>query len=185
MISNNDFSWAEAGGRIRGRRCLLGMSQQRLADAAAITQNGIYRIEAGTTNPQLSTLRRIAVALGCSVRDLVVGIPENEPALADRFRSVRRVVESGDNAALRMLDGGIEGAEALLERSGRQRAMPSRRIIAKGEGRHDSVNDLLWQTRTLRRRSKLDAAGVVQPVQKAEKPFRNPSARNEAKSQND
>jgi transcriptional regulator with XRE-family HTH domain len=76
----------------------------------------VFRLEAGETNPQLATLRQVAAALKCSVRDLVAGSSESSSILAERVRQVRRVVEAGDETALRILDSGLEAAEALLDR---------------------------------------------------------------------
>lgn len=175
MIRDDDFSWVEVGSRIRDRRILRRISQQTLADAAGITQNAVFRIEAGDTNPQLSTLRQIAKALGCSIRDLVVGVPENAPILLERLRRVKMVVESGDQAALRAIDNGIETAEALLERSGVRREAPPLKRILKGEGRHSVADDLLLMHGPIRRRSEVDELPGSTAVKKANKPFGNSS----------
>jgi transcriptional regulator with XRE-family HTH domain len=116
------------------------MSQQALADASGITQNGVIRIESGGTNPQLTSLQQIALALKCTVRDLMIGA--SEPILAERFRRVKRVIESEDPAALRAMDNGIETAEALLERAGGPIGLPPLRV--KDEGRRSPADDLLW-----------------------------------------
>jgi transcriptional regulator with XRE-family HTH domain len=121
MALEKDFSWREVGARIRDLRKQLDMSQQALADAAKITQNGVFRLEAGATNPQLTTLQRIAAALECSVRYLVSGAPDREPAYADRYQRIQRIVESGDDIAIRAMDGGLVSAEELLERGGSRR----------------------------------------------------------------
>jgi transcriptional regulator with XRE-family HTH domain len=124
MTSATDFTWAELGDRIRHRRLRLGLSQKALAIAAGITQNGVFRLEAGETNPQLTTLQEVAAALKCSVRDLVAGSSSLPPILDQRYRRVKRVVESGDTAAIKAMDNGLELAEALLERSGGRRPLP-------------------------------------------------------------
>jgi transcriptional regulator with XRE-family HTH domain len=121
MVMSGDFSWAEVGARVRDRRLRLGMSQQTLSAISGVTQNGVSRIETGATNPQLSTLRNVAEALDCSVRDLIVGSSDTEPALVERLGRIRRILESGDQRALRAIDFGMETAEALLERSAIQR----------------------------------------------------------------
>jgi XRE family aerobic/anaerobic benzoate catabolism transcriptional regulator len=121
MALEKDFSWSEVGARIRDLRKQLDMSQQALATAAGITQNGVFRLEAGKTNPQLTTLQHIAAALGCSVRYLVSGTPERDPSFADRYQRIVRIVESRDDMAIRTMDGGIESAEELLERGGSRR----------------------------------------------------------------
>jgi transcriptional regulator with XRE-family HTH domain len=175
-MTKPDFSWTEVGIRIRDRRMHRSMSQQRLAQAAGITQNGIFRIEAGDTNPQLSTLRQIADALGCSVRDLVVGVSESSPVLVDRLRRVKMIIESGDQTAVRVIDNGIETAEVLLERSGVGRPVPPPKRILKGEGRHSKAEELRSMHGAIRRRSEVDPMLGSAPDKKAIKPFRDSRA---------
>jgi transcriptional regulator with XRE-family HTH domain len=182
MINSADFTWVEVGERIRDWRLRLGMSQQALAAAADITQNGVFRLEAGETNPQLSTLQQIAAALKCSVRDLVAGSTNTDPILAERFRRVRRVVEAGDDAASKALDNGLETAEALLERSGGRRGLPPLRRIVKGEGRCSPADDLLWMRGPHQRRSEADDKVVETVVRKGGKPFRNSGTTDETKN---
>lgn len=180
----SDFSWKEVGARIRERRILRGMSQQALASAARITQNGIFRLEAGETNPQLGTLRQIASALHCSVRDLVCGSSESTPVLADRLRRVKRVLESKDPAAISVMDSGIEAAEALLERMVRKLRQPPLRRIVKGQGRRSPVDDLLLMKGPVRQRSEADENTIAEAVRKAHKPFRNSGTTHETGSRN-
>jgi transcriptional regulator with XRE-family HTH domain len=130
MALKTDFSWSEVGARIRDMRKQLDMSQQALGAAAKITQNGVFRLEAGATNPQLTTLQNIAAALGCSVRYLVSGTPDRDSVFADRYLRIQRIVESRDDMAIRAMDGGIESAEELLERGGRSR--PEKRSLQRG-----------------------------------------------------
>jgi transcriptional regulator with XRE-family HTH domain len=174
MVGPLDFSWAEVGKRIRDRRQQMGMSQQALAAAAGITQNGVFRLETGETNPQLSTLQQIASALGCPVRDLVCGSSESTPILADRFLRVRRIVESRDPAAISIMNNGIEAAELFLERVVRKLKEPPLRRIVKGQGRRSPADNLLWTKGPLQRRS--DARTVTDAVQKVSKTFRNSGA---------
>lgn len=120
MNDETDFSWSEVGGRIRQRRMARGLSQQALATAAGLTQNAIFRIEAGESNPQMTSLQRVARGLGCSVRELICGMPAT-PELNGRMKSVRAIIESGDGDAIGMLDHGIEAAEVLLKRGASRR----------------------------------------------------------------
>jgi transcriptional regulator with XRE-family HTH domain len=134
------------------------MTQQALAQSADITQNAIFRIESGETNPQLTTLQQIAAGLGCSVRELLCGIPQSAPYLADRLSRVRAVVESEDKTAISVLDNGIEAAEELIARSRGRRRMPSEPMkrVAKGEGRRSLAGDLIFNHPIPRRKSEAD-----------------------------
>lgn len=160
------------------------MSQQALANAADITQNGVFRLEAGETNPQLLTLQRIASALECSVRDLVCGSSESTPVLADRLRRVKRVLDSKDPAAISVMDSGIGAAEALLERVVRKLRQPPLGRIVKGQGRRSPVDDLLLMKGQVRRRSEADENTIADAVRKAHKPFRSSGTTHETGGRN-
>lgn len=153
-----DFTWKELGERIRQRRVSRGISQQGLAAASGVTQNAIFRLEAGETNPQITTLQHIAAGLGCSVRSLLCGMPESSSQLFGRLGRVRAVVESGDETAIAILDNGINAAEALLARSSQTRSMlsSSRKVILKGEQRRSLADDLVLNPRLARQRSEAD-----------------------------
>jgi transcriptional regulator with XRE-family HTH domain len=112
-----DFDWTELGARIRQWRLARGMNQQQLAEASGLTQSGLYRLETGQTNPQLTTLQQIASALQCSVRELLCGKCDSDSYFAAVVQRVKRIVESEDDAARQILESALNGAELLLERS--------------------------------------------------------------------
>lgn len=82
---NNDNSAVDeplmraVGSRIRELRIASGRSQQSFAEAAGMSNNYAWRVEAGRQNLSLKTLSRIAIALGTSMADLLAGI-EADPA---------------------------------------------------------------------------------------------------------
>lgn len=57
--------------RMKERRQALGMSQEALADRSGLSSNFIARIEIGDKTPSLSTLAKLADALGTSVSELL------------------------------------------------------------------------------------------------------------------
>lgn len=59
------------GVRIKKIRTEKKMSQQRCAGICNFEKSNMSRIESGNTNPTLLTLRKISVALGVKLRDLV------------------------------------------------------------------------------------------------------------------
>jgi transcriptional regulator with XRE-family HTH domain len=136
MAINQDFSWAEVGERIRVRRTNKQLSQQALAEAAGLTQNGIFRVEAGETNPQLSTLQCVAGALGCSVRELLIGKPEVDSDIGKYIKTIRRILESQDREAIGALKHALTTAELLVERGGIWHGPV--RVVIKGD--MDSVS---------------------------------------------
>jgi len=116
-----DFDWTELGARIRQWRLARGMNQRQLAEACGLTQSGLFRIETGQTNPQLTTLQQIASVLECSVRELLCGRCDSDPCFAAVVQRVKRIVESEDEAARQILESGLNAAELLLERSRQNR----------------------------------------------------------------
>lgn len=56
--------------RVTQLRKKKGITQKQLAELCSTTQQQIAKIEVGNVDPQLSTLKRIAVALGCEAKDL-------------------------------------------------------------------------------------------------------------------
>jgi len=182
MTNSADFTWGELGARIRDRRLRFGLSQQALAAASGITQNGIFRLEAGETNPQLTTLQKVAEALNCTVRDLVAGSSDCAPILEERVRRVKRVLQSGDPAAMKAMDNGLEAAEALLERTVRKLSEPPLKRVVKGEGRRSPADELLWMKGPHARRSMADGEVAAKAVQKVAKGFKNTGATNETKN---
>lgn len=57
--------------RLKALRKERGITQAVLAQRAGVTLSYIGRLEIGRHDPQLSTLRRLAIALNVSVGDLV------------------------------------------------------------------------------------------------------------------
>lgn len=57
--------------RIRRARRRLGLSQEELADASGVSAATIVQVELGNRRPQGRTLRKLAVALGVEVADLL------------------------------------------------------------------------------------------------------------------
>lgn len=55
---------------MRQRRDRHGWTQEELAEAADLDRSYVAGIEAGRRNPGLSTVLKLAVALGCRVGDL-------------------------------------------------------------------------------------------------------------------
>lgn len=55
------------GSRIRMRRALLGMTQQRLADSLSLTFQQVQKYEKGTNRVSASRLQQIATLLGVEV----------------------------------------------------------------------------------------------------------------------
>ncbi|MFI5340333.1 MAG: helix-turn-helix domain-containing protein [Candidatus Methylomirabilales bacterium] len=59
--------------QVREWRKLRGLSQRALAERAEVGYVLVARLELGQTDPRLSTLHRLAEALGIDVMDLLTG----------------------------------------------------------------------------------------------------------------
>lgn len=55
---------------VRSRRLLAGMTQAGLGEAAGLSGQLVWLIEAGRTNPRPPTMKAIATALGCEIADI-------------------------------------------------------------------------------------------------------------------
>src|SRR5574341_737753 len=72
------------GSRVRMRRMMLGMSQEKLGDALGLTFQQIQKYEKGTNRVGASRIQQIAEILQVPVSFLFEGGPSG-PAGADRF----------------------------------------------------------------------------------------------------
>ena len=84
------------GDRIARRRKRLRLSPNSLAIHTELTDNLIKRIEAGVVaKPDLFEIAALASALGCTVDELLRGIPTNDAELIDHLRRQRPDVVDG------------------------------------------------------------------------------------------
>lgn len=85
------------------------LTQQALADAAPLHVNQIRRYEAGTAQPTLEALIRLAQVLHVSLDDLVFGEDERGPSedLRLRFEAVSHMSEQEKAVVKELLDAMI------------------------------------------------------------------------------
>jgi transcriptional regulator with XRE-family HTH domain len=90
-------------------RKTLGFTQQELAAAAELHVNQIRRYEAGTAQPTLEALIRLAKVLRVSLDDLVFGEGERGPSddLRLQFEAVSQFPEEERKIVKALLDGMI------------------------------------------------------------------------------
>jgi transcriptional regulator with XRE-family HTH domain len=65
------------GRRVREARAERGWTLDHLAERSGVSRRMIVNVEAGTSNPSIATLLRLATALHVSLADLVTGSPED------------------------------------------------------------------------------------------------------------
>jgi transcriptional regulator with XRE-family HTH domain len=76
------------GSRVRMRRVLIGMSQERLGDALGLTFQQVQKYEKGTNRIGASRLQQISRILGMPVEFFFDGAPSGEQELAQGFNEV-------------------------------------------------------------------------------------------------
>ena len=82
----------ELGKRIRAARIKAGLTQSELAERADVSTNHISAIERGVYDTRVEMLYRIAMVLGVSGDDLLMGaVLQPNTQLARAFRLAERV----------------------------------------------------------------------------------------------
>lgn len=94
-----DEEAVELGGKIRDLRTGAGLSLGSLAEKVGVSRSLISQIERGVASPSLTTLRRVAGALGVPVAALFLGPDEASSGESDRFGR-RLVVRAGERKRL-------------------------------------------------------------------------------------
>jgi transcriptional regulator with XRE-family HTH domain len=106
-----DMTFAE---RLIQLRKQHGLTQQALADRAEIHVTLLRRYEAGKTQPNIDTLRRIALALTISADLLLFDENERGPAddLRSQFEATQQLSEDEKQTVKRVLEGLLLAHEA-------------------------------------------------------------------------
>ena len=104
-----------------------GLTQQGLADLASVHLTQIQRYEAGTAQPTLEAIKRLAVALAASTDWLLFEENERGPdeELKLQFEAVRQFDEQDRKTAIDVLEGLIlkHQAKRMVERTQAQAAV--------------------------------------------------------------
>ncbi len=77
------------GSRVRMRRMLIGMSQEKLGESLGLTFQQVQKYEKGTNRIGASRLQQIAMVLGVPVEFFFDGAPQ-EAGFPDQARACRR-----------------------------------------------------------------------------------------------
>jgi transcriptional regulator with XRE-family HTH domain len=108
------------GSRVRLRRTVVGMSQEKLADALDLTFQQVQKYEKGTNRIGASRLLSIATILGVGIEFFFEGLPESRPSatgepsmseflcIPDSDRLVRSFVNLKDDEARRKVADLVE-----------------------------------------------------------------------------
>lgn len=129
----NNMALSERLGQIRKAR---GLTQQGLADLAGVHLTQIQRYEAGTAQPTLDVMKKLAIALTASTDWLLFEENERGPddELKLQFEAIRQFDEEERKTALEVLDGLIlkHQAKRMVQRSQSQTATKDTAKAAQG-----------------------------------------------------
>ena len=78
MKKEPNFVDKHVGSRVRMRRMLIGMSQEKLGEALGITFQQVQKYEKGTNRISASRLQQIASVLGVTISFFYEGLPPEE-----------------------------------------------------------------------------------------------------------
>ncbi len=114
----NNIAFSERLGQLRKGR---GLTQQGLADLAGVHLTQIQRYEAGTAQPTLDVMKKLAIALSAITDWLLFEEDERGPddELKLQFEAVRQFGEEDRKTALEVLEGLIlkHQAKRMMQRS--------------------------------------------------------------------
>lgn len=111
-------------------RKALGLTQQGLSDAAELHVNQIRCYEAGTAQPTLEALIRLAKVLHVRLDDLVFDEHERGPSddLALQFEAVSKFTDAEKQTVRELLEGMILKHEARRWDTARTEAEPANKV---------------------------------------------------------
>ncbi len=104
---------ANIGRNIRQRRQDLGLSLEGLADASGVSSTMLSEVERGRKNPTVKLAYQIALALGCSLTDLLEDRPGNQVSII-RADQRRTLVDPGSGVVRRGLRSELVDRELEL-----------------------------------------------------------------------
>ena len=95
--------------RLAATRKSKGLSQEALGELVGLTKLQIYRYEKGSSQPTLEVLKKMALALNCSIDALAFDAHERDPGddFRLRFELIQQMSEQDQQAIKSVLDGMI------------------------------------------------------------------------------
>jgi len=98
------------GDNIRACRKLKGLSQKEVAMTTGINQAQYSRVESGKVEPTISSLERIAEALGVSLSEFFADkkpleLSVAEQSILERLRLINELEEDERNSVFNIIDG--------------------------------------------------------------------------------
>lgn len=102
----NDQASPDVGTRLRNLRHDRGLSLRALAELCELSPNTISLIERGATSPSVSTLQRLATALGTPITSFFAEEPERESVILTRANE--RIRSGSASVTLESLGYGLK-----------------------------------------------------------------------------
>ena len=124
------------GGRIRLRRTLLGMSQERLAEAIGLTFQQVQKYEKGTNRVSSSRLVDMANALDVEVpyffQEMAAGVEKQTPAMLMSAKALPEIDHEKDPMAKRETLELVRAYYRIPDPAVRKRLAELTKAVAKG-----------------------------------------------------
>ena len=121
--SKNPFLVA-LGERVRNLRARRGLTRKALALAADVSERHLANLEYGEGNASILVLQQLAVALQCSLAEMLGDVTTSSP----EWLMIRHLLEGCDEAALLRVRVAISDLSGL----GKRGVQPSRRVALIG-----------------------------------------------------
>jgi transcriptional regulator with XRE-family HTH domain len=128
MSIDSELIAQHVAAQVRGGRAQRGWTLDALSDRSGISRRLIVQLERGEANPSLSTLLKLAAALGVTLTELLEGRPEDRPlaVVAQRDTKTLWSTPAGSAARLRVSRGPLELWTWTLEPGDRRASRPHR-----------------------------------------------------------
>ena len=154
MTDSADRLFQRIAANLREARQARGFTQQALAESAEVSRRMVAALEAGESNVSLSTLDRLAHALGLTFAELIGGVTDASPS-RDPVRVWQGPSAESHGSLLRSarVEGAVELWEWSLAPGERYDAEPDRpglrewvyvtrgRLTLEVGGRHDELGE--------------------------------------------
>lgn len=129
MLPTQDGVVADIASRVRAERMRRRWSLDELAKRSAVSRRLLVQIEHAEANPSLTTLLKLAAALGTTLTDLLAGDPKARPVGLVSEEDARTLwsTPAGSSARLRVGHGPLELWSWTLVAGDRRAGEPHRR----------------------------------------------------------
>ncbi|MBS0454583.1 MAG: helix-turn-helix transcriptional regulator [Proteobacteria bacterium] len=129
-VDNRDALLSSIGERVRSLRARRGLTRKATAQLAAISERHLANLESGTGNASILVLQQVAVALQCSIAEMVGDVTTSSPEWL-LIREMLKNRQEGDLRRARLLVGEMLGTASADDSRTRRIALVGLRGAGK------------------------------------------------------